>query len=101
MQWHVDVQYEYAVGGASRRGTQVTPGDAQSNANLATYASRFREGGSVTVYYDPQDPRRSVLLPGLNGAHWVGLTAPVLLLGFGGVFGFGCLQLRTGGEGRS
>jgi hypothetical protein len=99
--WHVDVQYDYEVGGIQRHNAQITPGGAQSYSNLATYKSQFQAGDSIAVYYNPKDPTQSVLLPGINNAHWVGLAAPTLFLAFGGLFGYGFMKLRSNSENHS
>ena len=93
--WHVDIQYDYEAGGNRRHGTHITAGDAQSYSTLATYPSRFKAGDTITVYYNPRDPGQSLLLPGVNTAHWVVMIAPTLLLVLGVVFTLVAAKLPT------
>ncbi len=46
-------------------------------------ADKYREGQMVTVYVCPKDPSRSVLLPGIQKAHYLTSAVGAILLGIG------------------
>ncbi|MEO8034904.1 MAG: DUF3592 domain-containing protein [Acidobacteriota bacterium] len=43
----------------------------------------FRKGSNVTVFYDPHDPAKSVLVRGVNGAVILAVTFGVIVVAFG------------------
>ncbi|RIH81350.1 hypothetical protein Mterra_03214 [Calidithermus terrae] len=55
-------EYRYEVGGRVYRGRRVSVGPVDTQA----LARRWPEGTRVTVYYDPRDPRRAVLIRDLG-----------------------------------
>lgn len=85
--YEIRLAYDYAVSGQAYRGTRL---DAAGNtaptwpAAVAALAG-LAPGQAVTVYYDPADPRRSVLRPGTpHGEGWrtrAGWGAGLVLLG--------------------
>ncbi|HOX41962.1 MAG TPA: DUF3592 domain-containing protein [Myxococcota bacterium] len=90
------VTYTYRVAGREHRGQRVDaasefvaqPGGAAyhvvSDSEADELLARYREGRTVRVYYDPEDPQRSLLTKGLGYWHdiamWAGL--PLAALGF-------------------
>jgi hypothetical protein len=76
--WTPKVEYEYEVGGTTHHSEKIrflmrTFYDQDSAADVeAPYAA----ARSVSVFYDPQDPDRSVLEPGIPPGMWTqGLIA--------------------------
>ena len=86
------VRYEYDVAGTAYTGSTAYFGDRlwQSGASsLDARMNRLRREGAVPVYFDPGDPGRSVLEPGV---HWqalavVSMGLVVVLLGVGQIMG--------------
>ena len=75
--YHAEVHYVYRIDGDDIAGSRLRWGPVPSFAkkrDAEQFLSRFRTGHPATVYVDPGQPTRSVLLPGLNG--WTFL-APV------------------------
>ena len=63
--WELRLRYRYAIGEDSYRGEQYSlEGNLQSayREDIAEIAGRFPQGTRVSVYYDPTDPKRSVLV---------------------------------------
>lgn len=63
-----DVEYRYAVGGVEFTGRRPSFGGVRlaERSPAVAYAELggLEPGARVPVYYDPRDPRRSVLRPG-------------------------------------
>jgi hypothetical protein len=61
------VEYRYTVGSGEFTASRVEMNDAgTSNASrAAALAKQYPAGAKVTVYYDPGDPSRAVLQPGI------------------------------------
>jgi len=55
------VEYEFSAGGRSYRGSRIGIGDDSGGANTEATLARYPKGASVTVFYDPEDPRNCVL----------------------------------------
>ncbi|HCN79328.1 MAG TPA: hypothetical protein DIT13_19360 [Verrucomicrobiales bacterium] len=73
--------YRYEVDGVEYESTGVCFG-----GRLDEEKARFKQGGRVSVYYDPQNPANAVLLPSVQPTSLAGL-APIgagLLVGFFG-----------------
>ena len=90
--YSADIVYEYIVaeetisGGQIKFGTVNTskPGDARR------WLNQYPKGQEVTVYFDPEDPYESVLMPGVHKSTW-------FLPGFGIVFSsIGAIVLFAG-----
>lgn len=76
------LMYEFDLEGRIYRSTRVAFID-RSNIDYNDWiqlANGLPREGSVTVYYDPENPNESVLIAGDVKASWVGL-------GFGAIFG--------------
>ena len=77
-----EVRYEYTVEGVTQEGDRVRFGGNVSSSNPSgarETVERYREGSAIAVFYDPEDPARSVLEPGMSGAVF-------LFPGIGGLF---------------
>jgi hypothetical protein len=68
-----DVSYEFRVGDMKYKGDKVTISEVStSNRSRAKkIVKRYRKGSEVPVFYDPNDPERNVLEPGLSGGSWL------------------------------
>ena len=62
-----------------------------SSAGVSAAMTAYREGKAVDVWYDPADPSRSVLIPGIPHGS-VALTASVLV----SIYGFGAIMIALG-----
>jgi hypothetical protein len=67
------VLYEYTVSGNKYNNDLVAYGENGSSdiSYQNDIANKYQEGEEVTVYYSPQDPKESVLEPGINGGTWM------------------------------
>ncbi len=73
--------YEFTVDGRVYTGSRVDT--AQASATQETVAAHPL-GSTVRVYYDPAEPARAVLSPGLTATHgwWFGAAAAAILGGW-------------------
>jgi len=55
------VEYEFTVGNRRYRGSRIGIGDDAGGANTEATLKRYPAGATVTVFYDPADPRNCVL----------------------------------------
>jgi hypothetical protein len=63
------VRYRYTVHGEDFEGTRVSFGDfiwTQFRLSAARLVAELDPGAVVAVYYDPSQPKRAVLRPGIN-----------------------------------
>jgi len=76
------LRYEYTVNGRCFVGTRVNTVGLASNRAARRAAARYPEGKEVEVWYDPRDPSRAVLEPGITGPSvaWGVLSAIVLAI---------------------
>jgi hypothetical protein len=83
--WRILVQYTYQVNGQNFDGNTVPQlNDAFPNEQDAlNEQSRWYEGLSVDVFYDPANPRESTLQIQRVRPAWIGLLASLTLLGLG------------------
>jgi hypothetical protein len=85
-----NIVYHYNVGGRPLSNNRVSIGEDRGNVDVAGTIRRYPVGKAVTVYYNPRDPKESVLerdLPkGTGGCVAIG-SVVVLVLVFGGAFG--------------
>ena len=67
--FHAAVRYEYVVDGANLVGERVAIGDdsARSSSGAREVVDLYPAGSNVAVSYDPANPARSVLEPGVHG----------------------------------
>lgn len=79
-----DVRYVYRVGGLQYTGTRVRAVNPYQKLESAREViAGMSVGQSRTVYYDPADPAKSLLMPGaVSGEVWM-LIAPLLCLAGG------------------
>jgi hypothetical protein len=77
------VRYQYLVGNQQFLGTKIDPFDSGGSSETAhELAGRYFPQQAVTVYYSPENPADSVLIPRLLESDRSG----VLLFGIGGTF---------------
>lgn len=85
--YRADVVYEYAVDGADLTGNRITTADFATNDHsvIQGIVDRYPVGRIVAVHYRPDDPRESVLEPGLRALSFLiaGIGIPTLLVGLG------------------
>lgn len=94
VEYYVSVNYTYDVEGnsyvASRyslgQGDQVSRRYKERSDAEAEAASRFPEGTTVTVHYDPEQPTEAVLAPGWNWGTFAPLLMGIFLGGSGWLF---------------
>jgi uncharacterized integral membrane protein len=55
------VEYEFSVGGRTVRGSRIAIGEDSGGANTEATLQRYPVGATVSVYYDPANPRNCVL----------------------------------------
>jgi hypothetical protein len=78
------VVYEYLVDGATYRSNRVSfQGHWPSGSGALRVARRFQVGDHVTVWHDPVNHERSVLVPGASGTNFLQVGAGLLLFGIG------------------
>lgn len=77
--WIPDVQYEYQLGGGVYRSSNIRyllpPAYHEEEAREVQVA--YPKGSEVTAAYDPKDPARSVLEPGVPPNLWIRALIPV------------------------
>ena len=80
--------YEYAVGGVSYSSSNISftaDQDSVSGCGFAREALKsYPPGKAVSVYYDPQNPKDSVLIPGGTNFGILGFSLLALFAGFTG-----------------
>ena len=83
-----DIAYEYQVDGQSYQARRVDYGGRYSGrpGKITKGLLRFTPGSSITVYYDPSDPRRAVLQPGVAFGTYIRLSVAAGLTGIGLLF---------------
>jgi hypothetical protein len=87
-----DIRFRYAVDGVDHEGTYAFPAGTQPSQELtATYLAKYPPGALVAVHYDPAQPERATLEPGLGRGDWL-----IFALGLVGTV-FGALFLLLGG----
>ena len=72
--YHAKVYYAFSIDGRTYTGNRYSYGEpTQGSYSSAERARRqFPEGDAIKVYYDPDDPRESVLQAGINWSKSVG-----------------------------
>lgn len=72
------VEYSYAVDGREYLGNLVAAlAPVKSSEQVQTVLARYPIGLKVEVYFDPEDPSLSLLVPGLSGFAKAGLVVYV------------------------
>lgn len=92
------VMYSYTVNGMTYLGGTVAFGDYSSSdqTHASDIVSRYPIGKNVKVYYDPKDPKTSVLEPGTGWSSLVGFMAGIGFVVIGVVgFLFARKKLRS------
>lgn len=74
------VRYSYRVGGKEMVGARVRYVAPVALEWASTTVSRYPAGTPVTVYYDPEQPRESVLEPGRRAAAFAAAVGANLLI---------------------
>ena len=74
-----EIIYEYTLGGKTLQSGRVSYADDYSDAQLTDAkltetVRRYPVGEEVTVYFDPNDPKESVLEPKLNSTIYVAMA---------------------------
>ncbi|HEX8823743.1 MAG TPA: DUF3592 domain-containing protein [Archangium sp.] len=85
-----EVTYTYKVGQRSFTGTALGSDEVEisSERQARDHAARYVPGSPVTVYYDPEDPQRALLEPGIQATSWVLPTVGVVFLIVTGALSF-------------
>jgi len=81
--WTMELEYRYTVDGTEHTGTAIHLGSFPSygtEKQAKEVEAKYREGNSVTVYYNPKDPTKAVLEPGVASAG-ESISLSVFLLG--------------------
>jgi hypothetical protein len=85
------LQYEFSVGGQAYQGNRRTFAEMRTSSyrSMQKLLERFPQGGSVTVFYDPDDPSSCVLEPGVGNYLYIVLvfTGIMMLAGLAGLLG--------------
>ena len=85
------IEYEFSVGFHPFRGTRVSIGEIMPDTpEVQAALGRYPVGGSATVYYNPANPKESVLerdLPANFGLIWI-FIAVIAVVCVGGVVWF-------------
>jgi len=55
------IEYEFEAGGRTIRGSRISIGDDSGGEYSEATLARYPKGATVTVFYDPDDPRNCVL----------------------------------------
>ena len=98
--FRADVTYSYKVTNEAFTGTRIRASDGEyDNRDGAVQAIRgLIPNQQVQVYYNPADPRRAVLRPGVGFQEYALLFIPVLMSAIG-AYAFSKLwRTRTNGE---
>jgi len=70
------IRYSYDVGGRHFEGNEVNVGNTVDCPRIMNLPRQYPEGAEVEVAYDPGDPSRSVLEPGIARGHLAALVLP-------------------------
>ncbi|MCC6580619.1 MAG: DUF3592 domain-containing protein [Phycisphaeraceae bacterium] len=77
----VKAAYVFELSGQSYAGDTVSYAYPDGEDNVRQLIEPLRPGDAVTVYYDPDDPRRNVLINGMPTMGWFVFVLPVLCFG--------------------
>jgi hypothetical protein len=88
----VAVHYRYSVSGQEFEGRRRSFSDVRksSKRSMESILARYPQGGSIDVYYDPENPSSAVLETGVGASAYILLAFAVVLVLFGlaGLLGF-------------
>jgi len=78
----VNFKYRYSVKGIDYNGKRVTYSDGinKTVGSLKKLQERYRGKSQIQVYYDPERPGESVLVPGLNIFNFTPLITSALFI---------------------
>ncbi len=81
----LDFRYDYTVHRQAYTGTRVTLSDSviKTGRQLQRRVEQFPPGKTVDVYYNPENPAESVLIPGASLYHFTPLITPLLMIAVG------------------
>lgn len=80
--WTPRVAYTYLVNGISYENFTIKFGETSygSESTAREVLVRYPVGQAVTVYYDPADPDRAVLEPGVSGGSYIVISIGLIFL---------------------
>ncbi len=83
--YKAEINYSYIVDGQRYHGNKCTTLETRwtSPAGAARVQSQYPVGAAVDVFYDPQDPARAVLEPGVTVSIWAVLVGGLVSLAVG------------------
>jgi hypothetical protein len=94
--WQYKIWYEYEVNENQYKSNRVSYSYTGSSDKsfAASYINKYPVGKSVIVYYDPLNPKKSVLEPNIKNYDWIPLTG--MLVAFSSSFvAIGLAQQRA------
>ena len=80
--WVVNFKYSYSVSDRKYKGSRVTYSDGinKTSRALKKLQKRYQGKSLIQVYYNPGNPRQSVLVPGLGIFNFTPLITSVLFI---------------------
>lgn len=88
-QYRPNILYEYSVDGAryTSKKVAVVGMTSRDQKDIKPILRRYKEGSSVTVYYNPEDPKSAILEPGVTWRTYMPLGLGILFFMVGGGMG--------------
>ena len=80
------VEYEFSVAGQKWRGNRISIGEDSGGANTEATLGRYPVGAVVSVYFDPTNPKQSVLERDIPAGFGKGLLAILFIVALIGGF---------------
>ena len=78
------IEFSYTVSGTRYQNTLAFPGGTTPTPEFTRlYLDRYPAGSTVTVHYDPQQPGRATLEPGMARGDWMIAALGLLATGIG------------------
>ena len=70
--YSAEILYDYVVNGETLSGNSIKFGEVSTgnSSNARRYVNKYREGKTVKVYYNEEDPYEAVLEPGVHASTW-------------------------------
>lgn len=83
--WVVDFRYRYSVADRKYEGSRVTYSDGinKTMRALRKLQDRYKGKSQIQVYYNPKNPKQSVLVPGLSLFNFTPLITSTLFIAAG------------------